>query len=123
MSSPNAELAYRVLDFIDADPESWQQAVWIRHECGTIACFAGWACLLSGDVPAASSDDDHETEYVHIPWQHGKHFVALRAAELLGLDYDTSSECGHELFSIANTREDLGYLVAAYFGQRPDGAS
>lgn len=35
-TKPNAELAYAVLDQIDAHPETWDQGDW---DCGTTACF------------------------------------------------------------------------------------
>jgi hypothetical protein len=122
---PNAELAYRVLDHIDADPNSWKQDVWIsKHGCGTVACFAGWACLLSGDQPAADPDsDDDETERVHIAWQSGYEEVPERASSLLGIplaDWRTSE--GH-VFDEDNSREDLSRLVAEVFGPRPDGGA
>src|ERR1044072_1672642 len=44
----NAKLAYEVLDYIEAHPEKHDQATYF-NSCGTTACFAGWASLLSGD--------------------------------------------------------------------------
>lgn len=51
MTTPNAELAYRVLDHIDAHPESWIQKTWW---CGSGGCFAGWTAELSGEHPDRS---------------------------------------------------------------------
>ena len=36
----NVELLERVMQHIDDHPEQHEQAVWVRHECGTAACFA-----------------------------------------------------------------------------------
>lgn len=105
---PNAELAYRVLDHINAHPESWDQNVWVaqRPECGTAACFAGWACLLSGDQPAGIPDETGEIE----------RYIPHRAGTLLGIEVDGGE---HPLFEYTNTRDDLGVLVEEIFGPRP----
>lgn len=119
MSGPNAELAYRVLDQIDAHPEAWDQTTW---QCGTSACFAGWAVRLSGGV----------MENVHgRTWDV---IVADGLGELNGMDADEAAERllgvrmpwrepEDDLFAQDNTREDLGRLVAEIFGPRPDGPS
>jgi hypothetical protein len=116
MTIPNAELAYKVLDQIDAHPEQWDQGVYLRAGyCGTVGCFAGWACLLSGEKPKASVDFDtiHLADGTRVP---------DRAEELLRtsryLDAGTDDE--RDLFSEYNTREDLGRLVAEIFGPRPE---
>lgn len=107
MTAPNAELAWRVLDQIDAHPELWNQTKWIQKtDCGTTACFAGWACLLSGERE---------------PFDFS---VSRRAAELLGIEYDESGETdGHELFDGTNDRIALGWMVAEIFGPRPTGGA
>jgi len=112
-TKPNAELAYRVLDHIDANPKSWDQGVWW---CGTSGCFAGWTCALSGEQP--------ERDYAN------GIYVPERAAQLLGFetrdDMDVVTDVAGEqswLFSPDNTREDLGRMVAEIFGPRPGGAS
>lgn len=114
-ATPNAELAYKVLDHIDADPGSWNQRYWISRPvaagCGTAACFAGWACMLSGDRPWWSLGAGSITDWVMT--DGGEQSVEQRAAELLGIDENTG------LFYSFNTREDLGRLVAEIFGPRP----
>lgn len=121
--TPNAELAYRVLDHIDAHPKNWDQ----HHWCGTAKCFAGWAVELSGETP----DHNQEIGGVH---------VSQRAAELLGFesefDMGQFAEAKYEerggefdvdgyatedldLFSAVLTREDLDRVVAEIFGPRP----
>jgi hypothetical protein len=120
--TPNAELAYRVLDHIDAHPEQHNQRVWIedRGDCGTAACMAGWTCLLSGDQPRFHGDGDPEAEFViHAGVTRGD-YIPDRAAELLGMKPDGGAQTGFRLFEPSNTREDLGRLVAEIFGPRPE---
>lgn len=134
---PNAELAYRVLDHIDADPASWDQATWIkRTDCGTVACFAGWAVQLAGG----------KVEFDWLGWQtieldgevytqsgaYGFADVALRALNIEHY-YAYDAACPNcsvpccededheppELFAAHNTREELGEYVEAIFGPRP----
>lgn len=50
----NIELLDRVLDHIEKNPESWNQAMW---RCGTTYCFAGHAALLSGWKPVQADRD------------------------------------------------------------------
>lgn len=113
MSKPNAELAYAVLDQIDAHPETWNQGIW---DCGTAACFAGWAVRLSG---GRSLNIDMETRVISGP----EHIVGLpveeAAEELLG--YSQLGDIDDDLFDGCNTRERLGLLVAEIFGPRPGG--
>lgn len=126
---PNAELAYQVIDHIDAHPEQWRQGLWIgQAQCGTIACFAGWTVLLSGFEPDYADGrtqpggmplterivaDDHATS------------VSFQAQQLLRADRWVRE--GHEdeedLFDGYNSREDLGRLVAEIFGPRPEPTS
>jgi hypothetical protein len=119
-TTPNAELAYRVLDQIDANPSLHSQAWWFTvTDCGTAACFAGWACLVAGDKPHAF---DRPLQLVavgeDISFAQGPDgevvYASDRAAELLGVDKTTA----RTLFDGHNTREDLGRLVAEIFGPR-----
>jgi hypothetical protein len=116
---PNAELAYMVLDQIDAHPERWDQMEWMRETSrGTAYCFAGWTVKLSGG------------QMEKVQWQvvvaaglgelNGED-VADAAEHLLGIDPPACIE--DDLFDENNTREDLGRLVAEIFGPRPGGAS
>lgn len=122
-TKPNAALAYAVLDQIDAHPEQWNQGVWVgRAACGTVACLAGWACLLAGDR-AAYLGDDEETDRVTIDGDTEQAYdklIPARAAELLGIPFDPIGYSGHELFRVTHSREDLGRLVEEIFGPRPD---
>lgn len=122
MTAPNAALAYRVLDHIDAHPEQHDQSQWIATtaDCGTIACFAGWTCLLSGDSPAWSPyenvEDEADTGTVTVV-EHGMPHdmtVSTRSTELLGIGLHDAGRLFY-----ANDREDLGRRVAEIFGPRP----
>lgn len=115
MSAPNAVLAYRVMDDIDADPESHFQEWWfVRTECGTTACFAGRTCLLSGGTPYFPSERGIYSESVLMP--EGPVGVPGLARRLLGIDFTASCR----LFQASNTRWKLRALVAEIFGPRPD---
>ena len=111
---PNAELAYMVLDHIDAHPELWEQGNYLRKtECGTVGCFAGWTCVLSGEGLVPGSGDG-------LYLASGER-TSVRAEQLLGVSryVDEHGDDGRDLFAWDNTREDLGRLVAEIFGPRP----
>jgi hypothetical protein len=118
MTAPNAELAYKVLDHIDTNPEQWNQTDWITkgdgEDCGTAGCFAGWACMLSGWKPYFVDQYRTRTGLVMIGGRDS--MIAERAPDLLGISYTQADDLFHE----DNTREDLGRLVAEIFGPRPD---
>jgi hypothetical protein len=124
-TKPNAELAYRVLDHIDASPELWNQGVYIgKRECGTVACFAGWAVLLSGATPKYYGNYNEATDSIEFDrrvWS-----APDLAEELLGASRWVEAGDGEsddiDLFAEENTRDDLDRLVAEIFGPRPDGA-
>jgi len=45
----NIELLQQTMQHIKDHPDQHVQDIWAGHyECGTVACFAGWAALLSG---------------------------------------------------------------------------
>ncbi|WIM97806.1 hypothetical protein ACTOB_001360 [Actinoplanes oblitus] len=123
---PNAALAYRVLDHIDAHPETWNQRKW---DCGTTACFAGHAVRLSGGIIQGFGNSDAEVAEVtddSARWMLGMH-AQEAACHVLGIHPDTGGmaddpETGtrHWLFDAGNDRDRLGRLVAAIFGPRPE---
>lgn len=123
-TKPNAELAYRVLDHIDAHPKLWRQSVYIGpSECGTVACFAGWACMLSGEEPEFVNGPEYSTASLR-----GGQVVSDRAQDLLGAsrwlaDHTDDADDERDLFDEWNDRETLGDLVAEIFGPRPAVAS
>lgn len=109
--APNAELAYQVLDQIDAHPETWNQRVW---DCGTAACFAGWAVRLSG---CRVRTDNFLAEIVAGP----KELIGRTVCDAAGvvLRSDGYGPDGTDLFSPDNDREALGEIVYEIFGPRP----
>jgi hypothetical protein len=121
MTAPNAELAWRVLDHIDAHPEQWNQGHWW---CGTGGCFAGWSVVLAGKKMILEGGDYRVSE---APYAE----IGDVALEVLGIQSSyiktgtCSCGCGvsgsENLFSGANDREELGRLVAEIFGPRPGG--
>lgn len=132
---PNAELAYAVLDQIDLRPESWEQGIWHREtDCGTVACFAGWALELSprATVQSPESGVDWTKKRITVNGEtYGPDFENA-ACTVLGIEDDyvpgtrdcvcVRGECECEpfaLFAAHNNREELGDYVLAIFGPRP----
>jgi hypothetical protein len=112
---PNTELAWRVMDHIDAHPGQWDQGLWIGESgCGTVACFAGWTVMLSGFE--VDSDSEGVIAPQHPEWR-GLH-VSTVAEELLGLDDEVLAAKG-DVFCGLLTRAELGDRVAEIFGPRP----
>lgn len=121
----NAALAYAVLDQITAHPQTWDQSFWITEtDCGTAACFAGWACLLSGDRPSheqgvlelgRSRMLFRHIDFVEVDGSILPNPVRYRAADLLGIGYGDA----HALFASSNTIDQLHQLVTRIFGPHP----
>lgn len=88
----NVVLLESTMQQIVDHPELHDQRLYLsRSECGTTACFAGWACMLSGWTPS-------QLDWVSIP--------GLAAREL-GLDIPESAL----LFDPGNTRAMLQLMV------------
>lgn len=118
-AKPNAELAYRVLDQIDAHPEQWYQGSWVRN-CGTSFCFAGWALTLAGhSLRDYEGDDGTRRMQLDDTTEVFSSTVSVAARRELGL----ARWDGELLFEADNTREDLDRFVEQFFGPRPGGAS
>jgi hypothetical protein len=118
--TPNADLAYRVLDQIDAYPETWDQSTW---DCGTSACFAGWAVRLSGwkvntDQGISQVVIDGPEHVIGLEIDEAAQ-IALGSDCYLRRDDADDPDDPDDLFFSCNTREDLGRLVAGIFGPRP----
>jgi hypothetical protein len=95
----NAELLEQVMQFIVDNPERHRQTTWFRHDrCGTAACFAGWACMLSGKTEEWMAE--------HFEWGP-VNGISLLAGDLLGL---TDSEQSY-LFYQENTVPMLQLMV------------
>jgi hypothetical protein len=121
--SKNAELAYRVLDKHyegKLDMGAWiKDGRWSRNlvlgrgidirkaeRCGTIACVAGWACLLSGDRFMTHRN----VQSADGTWYD----VADRATDLLGLDL---TEAGVLFYTISE--DQLRVTIEKIFGPDP----
>lgn len=127
MSEPNAELAYRVLDHIDAHPTEWDQATW---KCGSSHCFGGWAVVLSGATVDYSND---ELVVVAGPDELLDLEIEDAARQALGVTpvgayVENFNGPGRHrdpgwLFGASNTRAELGRMVEAIFGPRQGGPS
>jgi hypothetical protein len=106
----NTELLERTMQFLIDHPELHKQEHWIsKNECGTVGCFFGWACLLSGrlfkELPVGSETchvwkADNSTEGQRVN-------VSDEAQRLLGLTHGEA----YDLSRGTNTREMLQLMV------------
>jgi hypothetical protein len=125
-TTPNAALAYAVLDQIEAHPENWDQAKWIsrKAECGTSGCFAGWTAMLSGYKPVFANSTTSEATIVQDS-ADGEVRVSELAQQLLGARYHRLVDADgyydeEDLFSEYHDFDDLRRLVVEMFGPRPE---
>jgi hypothetical protein len=83
----NTELAGRIVEAIEANPEQHDQAYWRkRTACGTTMCIAGWTCYLNGDEFVPYQDG---RQSFAVKTEDGSELsIATRAADLLGLRED-----------------------------------
>lgn len=86
----NVELLQQTMQYIKDHPERHQQDIW-TNQCGTAACFAGWAAMLSGWAA----------------WQVHNFEMWTRGANLLGLTYTEA----RILFDTGNTAPMLELMV------------
>ncbi len=105
----NKFLLKATMEQIEQHPELWDQDVWLT-DCGTKACFAGWASKLSGFKPVVipASETPLGEIYVSAVNEDDVH-VSDWAAEKLGL---TSNEVD-VLFDGSNSMGDLRRYVSA----------
>jgi len=121
MSTPNAELAYKVLDTATANHEHLNMGSWgwsvngspVRlddltgPDCGTVACLAGWTVAMAGyGVDSSGMVYDAKGDMVHV-------WVDALAAELLGITGDQRDRLfyAHEA--------EIHSRIAEIFGPRP----
>jgi hypothetical protein len=88
----NKELAYKVLDHVEAHPELLNMGTWV---CGTQRCFAGFTVELLGYE--LRTDRDGNPEGVYRDGERVGNIIALGelAREGLGLDWRESDELFH----------------------------
>lgn len=127
---PEGKLSEEAISFIhQSQVNLWNQGAWMSGNacgshsitgsglvtekginCGTAACFAGWAVILFGAeglrIPSSGG------EFVVFP-DGRKVFLPKYARELLGL---SAIQAG-QLFAAANKLADLEAMVDAYEGQ------
>lgn len=115
---PNVALLRLTLKHIEMAPCTWDQEHWRRKaECGTVMCFAGWACTLAGGrwhTPAdefwrdvLKAEDGDEADNV-IPLHKGPVIEAYaRGRRVLGLTGPQAAD----LFRYTNTLSDLHRIV------------
>lgn len=121
MSSPMPvmPLIRRVLNQIDAHPETWdQQWFGIKTECGTAFCFAGHAVVLSGRAEPKWTDYNDGEDVLPVWFTAGDNDerVDVLAANVLGL----TDEEQLALFDVMNSRDDLEFIcreIAARAGE------
>lgn len=115
--TPNAELAYKVLDAVNAHRNAFNMFNWwdgpdekvtlkdlTEEKCGTAACFAGWAIALSGcDLGGGISRDGEYVSYSYRSF----------AQTLLRLNGDQADE----LFF--GDGSDIEEVIFQIFGPRP----
>lgn len=110
--APNLELLRRVLRYIDAHPEEWDQTTYaVLRPCGTCCCVAGHTCILSG-----VQIEWGRFSGSHVAWTMNHGHIGEAARKLLGITGDESVE----LFAAHNTRADLeryASQIAARAGQ------
>ena len=97
-----------VLDHIRTHPEQHDQCCWMREDpnCGTAACFAGWAVTLAGWKMVVASRRSAMADTC-VNEDGKKRVIAGLAREILGLDYGDSEV----LFDAFNTVEDLELMA------------
>lgn len=120
MPKPNVALLEETLTYIRDHPEEWNQNTWgagATTSCGTPACFAGRAIVLSGktvkkgyNLPSIVLDG---MVYCAVD---GKPVDAV-ARDLLRL---TNSQAV-ELFSSGNVMQDLECIVKDIINESQDG--
>jgi hypothetical protein len=108
MPERNVELLEKTMQHILDHPEEHDQKYWFTQtECGTAACFAGWACLLSGyEVDRTQTMGSGHDRFEYVVSESGN-FAGHRARDILGL---TETEASI-LFDSYNSREALQLMV------------
>jgi hypothetical protein len=98
----NIELLERTMQHINDHPESHKQSWWFAPgECGTAACFAGWAWMLAGNEPVKILLDRNHSNRNDV-WEFRED-----VRKLLGLTEDEADT----LFSAVNSRQALQLMV------------
>jgi hypothetical protein len=122
----NFALLRKTMEHIEAHPQEWDQQTWItKADCGTVACFAGWAVLLAHPeaeavygVPCSCGACDRVAATANAVRLGGrKASIEDVARDALGL---TCKE-GMRLFGAGNGMDDLRDIVAGYLAEENNG--
>lgn len=115
----NVPLLTKVLDHITAHPAEWNQGVWAEETtCGTAACVAGWAVIMSGHPLVFEANvrmyDPDSLEISNsgpcARFTANNEYIADVARHELGLTKG-QAEC---LFDSANKLDSLWQMANAY---------
>lgn len=101
MPKRNVELLEKTITFIADHPEQHEQDVWIS-ECGTTACFAGWALRLNGVASTEIARLSNSFDYLYEGLG-----IRAKAGRALGLTREET----HTLFSGKNSFSALQLMV------------
>jgi hypothetical protein len=96
------------MQYIEDHPEEHNQGMWFtKTACGTAACFAGTACILSGMKPDFSVREHNYGNISYYVQEDRARWVKPIATDLLGI----SEEDSEVLFHAHNTVEELKLYV------------
>lgn len=105
----NVPLLRKTMEHIEQHPEEWDQSFWMS-ECGTKACFAGWACVFSGVevvyswARCTTADGDS---------------AGAAAQDALGLTFEDADQLFEANNTMAELRSQVDRLIA--LGEASDG--
>jgi hypothetical protein len=90
MPTLNIELIDRIIAHLTEHPEEHNQKIWGRRdECGTRACVAGWAIILSGhDLWKVKTSNLVNRRYEVLSFHGLNNSPSIVAGKLLGLSRD-----------------------------------
>lgn len=100
------KLAAQILEHITAHPEQHDQVSFgEKNDCGTTACIAGWAALLTDNAFFRKNSDDEWRMFL----KPNGSFESL-GADLLGMEYDDAWELFYCLDN-EQAKAALGYVA------------
>ena len=106
----NTELLEKVMTFINDNPRQHDQEVWgYTNECGTTACFAGWAGLMTGlEIGRGFEWRDKRGQRVDV-FKHATKVLGLTwyQAEVMFLEIDTREGLELAVKDIVNGKRTL----------------
>jgi hypothetical protein len=64
MSEVNADLIRLIVAQIEDTPQHWSQKDWVRHNCNTTLCFAGWAVFMEDLIDGSGKPTTKGRAYI-----------------------------------------------------------